>query len=171
MELTGAELVAGQLRVTAGAEMRLAACTVRELHARQILEASDGGFLEIRNCHFLNYAQSHIDFTPTRVEGSLFENITSDAMDFLGQPADIDVLTSTWRNGTGANTDAIDLGMNLGVTIAGNIIHHFPDKGISVAENAPRPGLAHAGFCRRDTRAHGGPGRGLCRRVQHDHLG
>lgn len=136
MELTGAELVAGQLRVTAGAEMRLAACTVRELHARQILEASDGGFLEIRNCHFLNYAQSHIDFTPTRVEGSLFENITSDAMDFLGQPADIDVLTSTWRNGTGANTDAIDLGMNLGVTIAGNIIHHFPDKGISVAENA-----------------------------------
>ncbi|HXG49007.1 MAG TPA: right-handed parallel beta-helix repeat-containing protein, partial [Methylomirabilota bacterium] len=130
------EVVAGQLRVTAGAVLRVEDSVVREMYARQMIEGLYGNQLILRNSHFLNYAQTHIDYTPTRVEGCLFENITSDAMDFEGAPAEIRIYRTTWRRGFGGNTDAIDLGNNQGVIIDECLIHGFPDKAVSVADQA-----------------------------------
>ena len=39
-------------------------------------------------------------------------------------------------DGSGPNTDAIDLGQNPGTLIDGVIIHGFPDKGVSIADQS-----------------------------------
>lgn len=130
------EMVAGQVRILRDALITIEDSVLRDLQSRQMVEGLDGEQLIFRRCHFNRYAQTHIDYTDALVEDCLFENISSDAMDFAGNPAAIIVRRCTWRNGIGANTDAIDLGDNRGVRIEDCIIHDFPDKAISIAEGS-----------------------------------
>ncbi len=136
MSLTYAEIVAGQVRILRDATITVQDSVLRDMYARQMVEGDRGSQLIFRRAHFNRYAQAHVDYTPTLLEDCLFENITSDAMDFAGNPAAIVVRRCTWRYGTGGNTDAIDLGDNIGLRIEDCLIHDFPDKAISIADSS-----------------------------------
>ena len=134
IDLRHTDMAAGQLSILTGGRIEIEDSTIRELYERQMIECLLGQQLTLRRCHIYNYAQAHIDYTPTLVEDCLIENITSDAMDFAGLPAEIIVRRTTWRNGEGGNTDAIDLSANDGLLVEDCLIHGFPDKGVSIAQ-------------------------------------
>jgi len=137
LNLRHTEIVAGQVRVLTSATVTLEDCVLRDIYARQMLEANRGLQMTIRRCHLNRFAQCHFDYTPTLIEDCLIENVTSDATDFEGFPAEIIVRRNTYRFGIGSNTDAVDTGLNQGLLVESCIIRDFGDKAVSIADDSP----------------------------------
>ncbi|HXJ59460.1 MAG TPA: right-handed parallel beta-helix repeat-containing protein [Verrucomicrobiae bacterium] len=138
------ELVAGQVRALTNGTVLVEDSLLRDMHVRQISEANHGAQVTFRRCHLNRYAQMHFDFTPVLIEDCLLENVTSDATDFEGAPAGILIRRNTYRFGIGANTDAVDTGHNVGLTVEQCLIRDFPDKAVSIADRSDGTVVRHS---------------------------
>lgn len=133
--LNNAEIIAGQVYASSGASLEVTESTLRDLiHSSRLIIGSTNAFnVLIKKSRFSNYTQIRFSSSPVTIEDSLFENVYSDGCDFADS-SQIKIRNTTFRYGYGSNTDAIDLGNNPGAVIEGVLIHHFPDKAVSIAE-------------------------------------
>jgi hypothetical protein len=136
LTLRHVETMAGQVRVVDDGTVLVEDSVMRDMSVRLLSEANRGRQLTFRRCHWNRYGQAHFDFTPVLIEDCLFENVSSDATDFAGAPAEIVIRRTTYRHGIGGNTDAVDTGSNLGLTVERCLIRDFPDKGVSIADQS-----------------------------------
>jgi parallel beta-helix repeat protein len=133
--LSNAEIVAGQTVANRGAVMQIINSTIREMiqGGRLLITATNASSVLIKGCKVSNYSQIRFSSSPVTIEDSLFENVYSDGCDFADS-SQIVIRRTTFRNGSGSNTDAIDLGNNPGAIIESVLVHNFPDKAVSIAD-------------------------------------
>jgi hypothetical protein len=129
-----ADVAAGQVRILQDGGITVEESVLRDMHARQMVEAFNGRQLTFRRTHFNRFAQTHFDDTPVLIEDCLIENVTADATDFQSGSAEIVVRRNTYRFGTGDNTDAVDMDFSLGVRVEDCLIRDFADKAISIGD-------------------------------------
>lgn len=124
-------------------DFRLSSCSTLEC---PILVSSFAESLVVRRCHFREYYETLFRDGVMRIEDSLFELMSGDALDFDGAQPGTVLRRCTFRHGTRApsNVDAVDIGpsgqnASRGVIIEDCLMYDFPsDKGVSVGD-APRP--------------------------------
>ncbi len=138
VDLRFTEVADGQMRALGGGTLTIEDSLLRDYHVggRLFVEGLSGGQITMRRTQISRYNQIHIDFTPTLIEDCLLEQFTEDGTDFQGSPANIMIRRTTYRNAMGSNTDGVDTGMNLDLTVDHCLIHDIPDKGVSIAENS-----------------------------------
>jgi parallel beta-helix repeat protein len=134
LRLQQADVAAGQVRVLRDAVVAVEDSVLRDMHARQMVEAFSGDGFTFRRTHFNRFAQTHFDDTPVLVEDCLIENFSADATDFQAGTAPVLVRRNTYRFGTGSNTDAVDTDFGVGMRVEDCLIHDIPDKAISIAD-------------------------------------
>jgi hypothetical protein len=137
LNLRHAEVVAGQLLAATNSIVTVEDTLLRDYHVtgKNMVQGLGGGQLTLRRTQFLRYDQCRFAQTPLLIEDCLIEEIGSDSTDFADQ-ADIVVRRTTYRFGHGSNTDGLDLGNNPNLLAENCLIHDFPDKGISIAQNS-----------------------------------
>lgn len=136
-----AEMVAGSLEVLAGATAQVEDSVLRDLSlSTPIIHSNRAGSVEVRRCHLTRYYETLFQYTPTRVEDCVFEELpsaNSDGIDFDGAPAGSTIRRCTLRHGRETNSDAIDIGSgSIGVLIEGCRMYGFSDKGVSIGEES-----------------------------------
>ncbi|MBI5384940.1 MAG: right-handed parallel beta-helix repeat-containing protein [Verrucomicrobia bacterium] len=137
LTLRHAEVAGGQVVAATNSVVTVEDTLVRDFHVsgRNMVQGLNARQLTLRRAHLRRYEQCRFAQTPLLIEDSLFEEIGSDTTDFSNQ-SDIVVRRSTYRFGHGSNTDALDLGGSTNFLAEDCLIHDFPDKGVSVADNS-----------------------------------
>jgi parallel beta-helix repeat protein len=132
-----AELVAGQVIGRSNAVVTVENSLLRDFSSgtRLFIEGNRAQQMTLRGTHVTRYDQIRFSRTPVLIEDCLFDYVNSDATDFSNE-SNIVVRRTTYRYGFGSNTDAIDLGGNPGLVVDSCLIHSFPDKAISIADNS-----------------------------------
>lgn len=135
ISISNAVITAGQISGINGANVIITDSTLRDLITgnRFLLSSTNALNFAIKRTHVSNYGQIRFSSTPVTIEDSLFENIYSDGCDFADSQQ-IVLRRTTFRYGYGSNTDAIDLGNNPSTILDNLLIHHIPDKAVSIAD-------------------------------------
>lgn len=133
--ISNAVISAGQIIGNNGTTVVITDSILRDFRSnnRLFLTATNAGNFIIKRTHVSNYDQIRFSSTPVTIEDSLFEYIYSDGCDFADS-SEIIIRRTTFRHGIGSNTDAIDLGNNPYTILDSLLIHHMPDKAVSVAD-------------------------------------
>jgi hypothetical protein len=129
-----AETVFGQLRVANAGTLSIEDSVVRDLpENREIIAGVGGADLTVRRSYIAGFAEVDAQDTPVLIEHSLLERFLVDGVDIKATNAPLIVRASTLRYGnpTNSNADAVDFGPGAG-TVERCLIHHFPDKGVSI---------------------------------------
>jgi parallel beta-helix repeat protein len=134
LQMEDCEVVAGQIVGTSNAGVFIHRSLFRDFYSgsRLLLAATNAASFTLRGSRLARYDQARFSGTRVLIDDCLIERIGSDATDFADS-TNIVVRNTTYRYGSGSNTDAIDLGRNPGTLIEGVLIHGFPDKGVSIA--------------------------------------
>jgi hypothetical protein len=146
IRLVHAELLGGQCSAFDGAAADLEdsvltgfrRLTNSTILSNPILVAQHAARVQVRRCTFSDYHEVLLRYSSSEVTDSLFEEVHGDGLDFDYAPSGCVVRSCTFRNGVGANIDAVDVGSaSQGVSIEACVIHGFPeDKGISIGERS-----------------------------------
>lgn len=133
--ISNAEIVAGQVAASTNSVLKISNSTLRDLRdgSRLLVGSTNSSSVLINKCRISDYNQIRFSSSPVTIEDCLIENVYSDACDFADSQ-NIEIRRTTFRYGFGSNTDAIDLGNNPGTIIDTLLVHHFPDKAVSIAD-------------------------------------
>jgi hypothetical protein len=127
-----AELWRGGINLASGATGLIEDCFIHQVGSAIV--GNSAGPVTVRRVHVSDYSETIYNNTLVLVEDSLFENLTSDSSDAVeiqGSPLGCIVRRSTFRNGSGTNTDGFDCNGSRDVLIADCLIYGFTDKAIS----------------------------------------
>jgi hypothetical protein len=139
------DLAQGSLEVVDGAWAELVNCRFRDFVSgtKAILRALRPGRFVMRRCAVSDYYEVISQLAVSEIEDCLFENPVGDGLDLDGGQPGSFVRGCTFRHGTAANVDAVDVGSYVdgtaseGVVIERCLIWDFPfDKGVSIGERS-----------------------------------
>jgi hypothetical protein len=127
--------VAGQVAASTNSFLKISNSTLRDLRdgSRLLAGSTNATSVLISKSRISDYTQMRFSSSPVTIEDCLIESVYSDACDFADSQ-NIAIRRTTFRYGFGSNTDAIDLGNNPCTIIDTVLVHHFPDKAVSIAD-------------------------------------
>lgn len=114
---------------------------------RPIMMCNFASLFQARRVHVWNYYECLVRNGIIQIEDCVFEKITGDALDFDSAQPGSYTRRCTYRDGTGGNVDAIDIGPadlpgSTDTVISDCIMWNFPrDKGVSVGDNGSSHGI------------------------------